>query len=494
MAKALVLCSRFSTSFGITTHNLRAAGINALSAGTEDLVKLVLQEGAVFSRLGGYLTASSPNPVLSSRANAAAGAQSVTITGLAFVEDTVNSDTMISGQSYNMRMVVSAGASTGYFIRQHVEMTDYGTFLMATGSVNFNTASATRYIPISGELSLNSGGVFPEWKNYGFTHCTMIQLTVSSNLRTTNTLLHLQVNGTNQLTLTIPPATTGVLTQTGNVAIAPGDTLRYQIVNGTGSETLTLINVTGGFKSTASRLDFPFNGSLTHAGGTGYIPFGGLTARTNEVQARVPIGYSGKVSNIRARFSSIVGTGALYLRKNGVRVISLNVVGGTTFYEESATPVDFSDTDELSYEYDFSSLTSATLITLGATIEATNIVSGAGTASGSSAAAAVAPTISSSVGLAEGTSGAAAAGVHVMGAQGTSAGSSTVEGDIFVFSIGYTAGSVNCLAVVLAVGTTFSQAVGTSEGSSEVLGIGKQVGWRRSGAVSGGWTQQEVEV
>ncbi len=347
-------------------------------------------EAASFTGLGFFvMSGGSGTNTLTFEDAGVSGQQVASVAGTGVAEDTTNTDSLTAGDLFDLAYTDTGTNSAVSWIKQNVEFgSGYGAFhgSGAFTGVVFDVASTTRYIPLSGTLVADGAAVEANvgFKARGYTTFEALQVSVSANARTNNSVFRNRIasaNGTGAITYA--SAETGLKTATGLAdAIADGAIVNASVALDTGVEDLTVEHVTSTLKSSDTQQDIWGSsqaGLVRTANATAhYFTLGGplfsISAFT-EAQARCKPGFAGTVSNLRCYLSANTysADGTLKLYQNGVAVITTTITasGGAAWYENTSDSITIDADDELSYEIDEGTTGSITVQMVGVTIAPT---------------------------------------------------------------------------------------------------------------------------
>lgn len=329
-------------------------------------------ENAVFSKLRANIIAGgSGTNNFQFRDAGANGSQLATRAGAGVCEDTVNTDTLTAGDLFNIAYTDTGSNSTISWMAANIEFASgYGAIQGAAAytGVVFDVASATRFIGLAGDLAADGEATEANvgFKVRGYTTFEALQVRVSANARTNDSVFRNRINSANGTgTITFAAAETGLKTALGLAdAITAGQIINASITLGTGVEDLTVRFVATTLKSTSTKQDVwsqQFGGTNRAASATAnYVPIMGfmpsIATTLTEAETRMKPGFAGTASNLRCYLSANTYTvfGTLILMKNGVAAITLNItaLGGAAWYENTSDTVAFDDDDEFSLEFD----------------------------------------------------------------------------------------------------------------------------------------------
>ena len=235
--------------------------------------------------------------------------------------------------------------------------------LGGSGTTNYTTASATRFINANGTIAPTSSETFMKWRARLAFASSNLWTYVTSNARTTDTTFTTRKNGAagGQIT-TYTSGQTGAKEDTsGTDSIAVGDDFDYAITTLAGTEQITfnvccsnLVNTGGLFPLVVGSSA----GAGVAAGVTTYYAVGGGTATTSTIEADYQM-YprftftAQELGVMVSAFAGSTGSATITLRDNGAGSgISVNyTVGQTGLKNDSVNTSEItSGTDEIDYE------------------------------------------------------------------------------------------------------------------------------------------------
>lgn len=357
---------------------------------TEGNTQASCTENAVFSKLGAnIISGGSGTNNFRFRDAGADGSQLATRAGAGVCEDAVNTDTLTAGDLFGLGYTDTGTNSGCAWLKCNVEFASgYGAFHAGAGflGVVFDVASATRFIPLHGNLGIDGTTTEADvaWKVRGYTTFEALQVRVTANARTNDSVFKNRINnGDGSGSITFGAGETGLKTATGlGDAIADGQVINASITLLTGVEDLTVSMVAATLKSSDTEQDIwggVFAGVARTASSTAsYTPIAGFTndmAAFTDAQARIKPGFAGTAKNLRCYLSAntYTGDGTLKLMQNGSPVITttLTAGGGASWYENTADSVTFDADDEFSLEWDEGTSGSITVRMAGLTLAPT---------------------------------------------------------------------------------------------------------------------------
>lgn len=301
-----------------------------------------------------------------SRKNGANGNQSVTVLAGTTVifSDLVNTDSLASGDTYNVQITASAlGLNTAtlksismYFKATEAHSIQYAATNDGSPGV---TASTQHFCCISGDLG---GGTDENAEKQEFDvpgTARRLAAGVSQNTRSTSTVITLRINGANgNQSITIPAGTTGFFEDTTHSdAIAIGDDVCFGILTGSGGGTIGPRAVTFVFDSPTTNASnafaATFGGEAKNAVQTLNSCIAGMISNTSASEAQVQQNpnFAFKCSNLKCYVTSnpFTASSTLKIRKNGSDGNqSVTIPAGTTgLFKDTTNQDSFSSTDKI---------------------------------------------------------------------------------------------------------------------------------------------------
>jgi hypothetical protein len=289
----------------------------------------------------------------------------MTRTGSGVATDLVNTDSFLAGDVCAYHNTSSGTDPIYRSLFANVEFNVghgcYHSCSRVDGVCIFDITSATRFIPIHGELGVdgNATEANVQWKNRGYTSISSFQVRVQANARLNDTTFNLRLNGSDvaAATITVEPAQTGLFTVTGlATALADGDLLCASITTGAGTEDLVLSFVGVALMSTSSASECWTARMVGHARTAsatehfyaigGSMNAGALTSITNQ---QVPLGFPADLRNLRTYISANTCTGdvTLSLYVNSVAVMTQAITAATTGWFENTVDEVRVDSDDI---------------------------------------------------------------------------------------------------------------------------------------------------
>lgn len=167
-----------------------------------------------------------------------------------------------------------------------------------------NTDNATRYLPISGTISVDANPAFAVGRINGHFTARNLAIVTASNPRTTSVTVRSWINGAfGQQVVTIPAGFIGVVEDTQHSdVLAPGDDYGYAVTTLGGGGLINWRRVSSSLVSTNRQWLYSaanINGATFSAGIPRYVPFAGNLANavTTESVAQIPL-FAQLVSNL----------------------------------------------------------------------------------------------------------------------------------------------------------------------------------------------------
>ena len=228
-------------------------GGRLINTSTENSTKTRQRVAGTYAKLMVYVSANARtnSTTFKSRKNGADGNLSITIgAGVTGVfEDTSNSDTVSSGDDYNVAVTTGTGTESITFTVMKIEFTNTeykGMFVTAnTGSSADILANVTTYLPVGGSsIATAEASIRRKIRN---TRLIISELHVylSANTVSANSTATLRKNGVaTGLTVTLTANTTGLFSDTTHtVDVGSSDELALEIVTGATGTSLRVDNV-----------------------------------------------------------------------------------------------------------------------------------------------------------------------------------------------------------------------------------------------------------
>lgn len=236
-----------TTSIASTTRFMGAAG-SALSDGTE--TRTQFKSRTVATVLNFYIdvlaNARTSATTFGSRKNTANGnlVVSVPIAGTGVFEDTVNTDTLASGDLFNYYSATGAGVGA---VSWDANGTDFSTtngksHCLSSGINGAIAAATTTYYPIGGDQNVNATESLIQLRANVPHVASNLECHLSLNTVTAASTLTFRKNGGNgNQSVSITASTTGFFEDTVNTdTILTADELDYQLTTGATGTSLTM--------------------------------------------------------------------------------------------------------------------------------------------------------------------------------------------------------------------------------------------------------------
>ena len=184
---------------------------------------------------------------------------------------------------------------------------------------------------------------------------------VSSNARTTNTIIRTRKNGADgACVITIGPGATGWFEDTtGTDTLAVDDDYNIAVITGTGTETMAVQSTSLDFITT-SGWGVTLNGRgstfTINAATTNYFPIGGGSntgaAIGSQLKPRMRSQYSNLIMNVPTS-NTITAASTLKLTKNGVDTSLIVTIPASTtgLFSDTTHTETFADTDDINLQF-----------------------------------------------------------------------------------------------------------------------------------------------
>jgi hypothetical protein len=387
VTKSLMVMAANATQ--ATTSESNLAGAATAATTTEVNTQMAATQDATFSLLGcNIISGGSGTNNMQFRDAGGNGNQLATRAGTGLATDAVNTDSLTAADLFNVAFTDTGTDPVHSWLKVNVAFASgHGCFhaSAAYAGINNNNQSDTRYNSLNGGLISDGTGTeaAAQLKNRAYNNWAAIQVRVTANSRTTDTVFTNRINAGNGTgVVTFGSGVTGLLQDTAiGDAVADGDLLDVLCTTSTGTQNITVTFIGATFTSAGTKSEVAaqlVTGSARAASSTAsYVPLGGnlgtLAAGYTEAQSRVPVGFDGVASNLRCFVGANTygGTATLKLIQNGSAVITTNITaaGANQWYENTSDTVTFVAADTLSFELDEGTSGSATFHTLAITLE-----------------------------------------------------------------------------------------------------------------------------
>lgn len=348
-------------------------GDDSFNSSEESEVDVTCKFTTTFSTLGCHVASNSLSTAATTitfRKNGANGNGTLTIpagtTGT--FTDTVNSDSLVSGDKYNAQIsTASGGTGTLTFggIRVVANVTgshtvQYGCALSTNMSL---TANTLYYIGMAGNMSANTTIQNAEVTMGPPGTMLNAQIYVVTNGRSSNTTLRSRINGLNgNIVIVIGGGLTGLFEDTTNTdALSSGDKFCWELQTGASSGNFGVRRINGNYTATSGKtttvVAHTIDGVSKSSGQTLRAPLAGCIppAVSTEAEVQCQAGFPFTATKLRIGVSSNTYTGSstFVLRKNGANsALSVTVPAGTTgIFSDASNSEDFSSTDLANYAW-----------------------------------------------------------------------------------------------------------------------------------------------
>lgn len=250
-----------TTALASTTRFMGSAG-SALSDGTETRTQFKSRTSATVSNfyIDVLANARTSATTFGSRKNTATGnlVVSVPIAGTGVFEDTVNSDSLVSGDLFNYYSTTGAGVGA---ISWDANGTDFSTtnsksHCLSSGVNGAVAAATTTYYPIGGDQNVNATESLIQLRANVAHIASNLECHLSLNTITATSTLTFRKNGGNgNQSVSIASSTTGFFEDVVNTdTILTSDELDYQLVTGATGTSLTMNTI--GYLITATAVKY----------------------------------------------------------------------------------------------------------------------------------------------------------------------------------------------------------------------------------------------
>ena len=471
-----------------------------LPANTTEAQASIVHRGSncTLKNLRARLTTNSraANSTITTQKNGSATAQVVTITAstTGTYTDLSNTVSLTAGDTYSYELVIGSTSGTLLLNALTAELESDGQSvspLSCFGTVSLTTASATRFIALSGRLqTLLATESEAQLKAPVAGTWSHLRLYVTAARATTTTIRSRKnsANGNQLLSIT----GTGAFEDTSNSdTVAAGDNLSVSLVTGSGADTLTFVNASSTYTpSTAKAAVVASQIMASTTAGAGANRFNSLLGRfsvnSTEATIQAPAPFAGTASYLTYSLSANASTvtSNITLRKAGAdTAVTIAITAGATgLFADTSNSVSVAAGDLLSVKI---SDHDGTLTTRGLSLNYTQAATGVtGTLAAtlgevtSTAAGAVAIAGASAVTLGAVTS--AAAGVaSIDGVSSQTLGAATATGAGTVAVAGAANVTLGALGLVSVGGVLIDGAlvktfgaltlIATSEGAAQAF-------------------------
>ena len=305
------------------------------------------------------------NSSVTTRKNNADTSQVATITAstTGTYTDLTNTVSVTAGDKVAYKLVI--GSTSGNFAAASITInressSQSATYWSAIGTGSTTNGAATRYWPVSGALGA-PGTTESLLQSYTPAAGTISNLRAYvTAARATNTTLKSRLNSADGgQSVTMTASTTGAFENTTNTdTIAVGDLFCVATVTGSGTDTLTLSNVSVLYKPSTAGVTALGAGSTSATLGASltryYSPLGNMQALATESQTQQIAPFAGTASYLASRVSANASTttATMVLRKNGAdTAVTYTIPGGATgSFVDTSNSVSVSAGDLLSIQ------------------------------------------------------------------------------------------------------------------------------------------------
>lgn len=338
---------------------------------TEAKSQAAVTENCAFTALGGNIVSGGSGTNTWQFRDAGANGQNVASrAGAGALADVSHTDNLTTGDLFNIAHTDTGTDIATAWAKINVEFSSgHGNYHGSSSLVGvvYDVQNSTRFIPLGGILPVDGDNTDANvvWRSRAYDTFTALQVRCSANARTNDSVFKNRINGGDGTAVcTFGAGVTGLVQSTGlSDAVGAGQDIAASITLVSGVQDLTVNFVLATLKSSTNKSDCwcaNLNGVTRTASATAnYHPIGGyLESLTDftEANARIKPGFAGVASNLRCLGTSTYTTdGTLKLIKNGSAVLTttLNALaGGPLWFENTSDSVSFTDTDELSFEWD----------------------------------------------------------------------------------------------------------------------------------------------
>jgi hypothetical protein len=296
---------------------------------------------------------------MTSRKNGVNGNQTLSIGSGATGEfqDTTNSDSIASGDSFYTQVVTGTGTQIGWVVVSHLFSATSG-MVKRFGEYGGNSTSTTaRFLPlVSATYDTTESNLQMKSKVTGT--FKNLYLNVTGNSVTTSVTVRFRKNSTdgNQV-VSVSASTTGVFEDTLDTDnVIPGDLICYAI-SSTSSGTFTWVNLSCELSTVNDTNMFYVGSESIMSQSNNYLSVGGPMAAVDvnvesNKQAKAQFAYT--ASNLLCYlFSNGLATSTYTFRKNGANGnLSVSIASSTTGAFEDTTHTDsVVATDEINYRF-----------------------------------------------------------------------------------------------------------------------------------------------
>jgi hypothetical protein len=253
MAKSLIVSSgELIHSNNLTNYYPVGSAITSSSAeSTEAQAEVPVRDAGSFSNLFTYLSTNGSSVVtITLRKSTADTSVSVQYSsGQTGIKEDSDSVAFANTDEIDFKVATGFGGSGGTLTIMGITFapdttTDCITKLVAAGSINFSTASVSRFFNPAGDMSLISASVDTQVEVRARTSMVLsdFHTYVSANTRTTDTVLGTRTNSANgSQSVTYTSGQTGAKEDTANSdSLSTGDDYNYRITTSTGTGTITI--------------------------------------------------------------------------------------------------------------------------------------------------------------------------------------------------------------------------------------------------------------
>lgn len=464
------------------------------------------------------------NSSVTTRKNNADTSQVATITAstTGTYTDLTNTVSYTAGDKVAYKLVI--GSTSGSFMAASITVNressgQAGNSWSAIGSASTTNASSTRYWNVTGAIATPSA-TEANFQSYLPAAGTISNLRCYvTAARATNTTFKSRVGGADgAMSVTLTASTTGAFEDTTNSdSVSAGNLFCVATVTGTGTDSLTLSNISVRYATSTANVTAIGAGSTSATLTSGvtryYSPLGNLQALSTESSAQQIAPFAGTAAYLCAQVTANASTTTttMVLRKGGTNTaVTYTIAGGATgSFVDTSNSVSVSAGDLLSIQGSGSDGT-VTFRSMGlrytaaasadaagsATVDGTASGVGASTAAsaGTGTATGAATGAASAIGSAAGSASAGATGSAVGASTAASAGSATAGATAsgVVSGAGDAAGSASAGATGSAVGSAAVSADGSASAgataSGAVVVLFSAAGSASAGATASGGT------
>jgi len=325
---------------------------------TESEAAAVFNSSTTISKLGVYCSSVTGTATVTSRKNSAAGSQSISVTTTGLKEDTTNSDSLASTDTFDVQLSMSSGHSDVCSITQvNCLVNDNGNARSrcTVGLTTGRLATSAQYLPVEGYANASvTTEAYHQRKVYSSQTFSKLRVYVNT-APASSTTVQFRKNGSAG-SQSVSFSSTGAFQDTsGSDSVSSGDLVCLEKVSGSGTDPVLIFasmvidgstietQTARGYTATSTPGNYaPLSGSINQAAAS-------MTEANIQCRANV----ADKLSNLRVYVPTNTrnGSSTVYLRQNATNTSVTVSIGSSTTgaFEDTTNSYTTGTSDLLSY-------------------------------------------------------------------------------------------------------------------------------------------------